>query len=105
VCRDAPLAPPPAGGAGGGQPGRGWARQGALDEDRAELERKASIAARFRHCHELLWQTRWREMRDGLAQMVDEQGELGVSACLLVFVYLSSCCSCREHESTVIHES
>lgn len=77
--RDAPLAPPRPGGAGSGAPGRGWAQQGALDEESAELERKASIVARFRHCHELLWQTRWREMRHGLAQMVDEQGELGVS--------------------------
>ncbi|CAN6317097.1 unnamed protein product [Urochloa humidicola] len=74
VGRDAPVAPPRSGGAGGAPPGRGWAREGASEEDEAELERKASVAARFRLCHELLWQRRWREMRGELAQMVGEQG-------------------------------
>ncbi|XP_034575127.1 uncharacterized protein [Setaria viridis] len=75
VGRDAPpLAPPHSGGAGGGRPGSGWARKGAFEENDAELERKASIAARLRLCHELLWQRRWREMRGELAQMVGEQG-------------------------------
>ncbi|XP_025794777.1 putative pentatricopeptide repeat-containing protein At1g13630 [Panicum hallii] len=74
VGGDAPLAPPRSGGAGGAPPGPLWAREGALGENEAELGRKASIVARFRLCHELLWQRRWREMRGELAQMVGEQG-------------------------------
>ena len=85
VGGDARLASPRSGGAGGAPPGPLWAREeGALGENEAELGRKASIAARFRLCHELLWQRRWREMRGELAQMVGEQGELGVSVCVCV---------------------
>lgn len=84
VGRDAPLAPPRPGGAGGVPPERGWAGEGAFGENEAELERKASIATRLRLCHELLRQRKWREMRSELAQMVSEQGELGVSVCVSV---------------------
>lgn len=73
-CRDAPLAPPRVGGAGGGAPGCGWEREGPLGEDKADLDRKAAIAARFGLCHELLRQRRWREMRGSLVHMVSEQG-------------------------------
>ena len=74
AARDALLAPP-------------YDRVGRsprFGEDRAELERKTSIAARIRLCHELLGQRRWREMRDGLAQMVSEQGELAMKFCSTV---------------------
>lgn len=85
VGRDAPpLAPPRSGGPGGGPPGRGWAREGAFEEKEAELERKASVAARLRLCHELVWQRRWQDMRSEMAQMVGEQGELGLSVCVCI---------------------
>jgi hypothetical protein len=84
VGGDAQLAPPRQSGERGAPPGPLWAREGTFGENEAELGRKASIAALFRLCHELLWQKRWREMRGELAQMVGEQGELGVSVCVCV---------------------
>jgi hypothetical protein len=61
-------------------------------EDRAEFERKASIAARIRLCHELMGQRRWREMRDSLAQMVTEQGKLTMKFCTVISnCYRGSC--------------
>ena len=78
VARDALLAPP-------------YDRVGRsprFGEDRAEFERKASIAARVRLCHELLGQRRWWEMRDGLAQLVSEQGELAMKFCSTI---ISNC--------------
>ncbi|XP_037461975.1 putative pentatricopeptide repeat-containing protein At1g13630 isoform X1 [Triticum dicoccoides] len=65
VARDPRLAPHFVGGAGGSP---------RFGENKAEFERKASIAARFKLCYELLRQRRRREMRGGLAQVVSEQG-------------------------------
>jgi hypothetical protein len=53
-------------------------------EDRAGFERKASIVARLKLCHELLGQRRWWEMRDALAQMVSEHGELAMKFCTII---------------------
>ncbi|GJM84820.1 hypothetical protein PR202_ga00526 [Eleusine coracana subsp. coracana] len=69
IGRDAPLAPARVGLARGAA----WVGLEA-GKDKAELDRKASIAERFRVCHELLWQRRWREMRDCLAELVSEHG-------------------------------
>ncbi|TVU49006.1 hypothetical protein EJB05_00296 [Eragrostis curvula] len=71
VVRDASVGQPGGGGAGCGAAGRHWECQ---REENEKLDTKASIAARFRLCHELLWQRRWREMRGCLAEMVSEQG-------------------------------
>lgn len=72
IGTDAPLAPPRVGVAGGAAELVREIKQG-----KAELDRKASIAERFRLCHELLWQRRWQEMRDCLAELVSEEGECG----------------------------
>uniref|UniRef100_A0A0E0M8T8 Pentacotripeptide-repeat region of PRORP domain-containing protein n=1 Tax=Oryza punctata TaxID=4537 RepID=A0A0E0M8T8_ORYPU len=74
-CRDT-RAPPSIGRIAAGEPRVGCNGRGAgeEDDDEEEVERKVRAVARIEHCHELLRERRWREMRAALAQLVTEQG-------------------------------